>query len=53
VTTRVLPNLNHLFVLDPDGTPSKYTSLPSFAVDRPALGLVADWLAKRLVKPAS
>lgn len=53
VTTRVFPNLNHLFVYDPDGTPSGYASLPSLAVSRDMIGLVADWLAKRLVKPAS
>lgn len=53
VTAKVLPNLNHLFVYDPDGFPGRYTQLPSFAVDKETLGLVADWLAKRLIKPAS
>lgn len=53
VTAKILPNLNHLFVYDPDGFPGRYTQLPSFAVDKETLGLVADWLAKRLIKPAS
>lgn len=53
VTAKILPNLNHLFVYDPDGFPGRYVQLPSFAVDKGALGVVADWLAKRLIKPAS
>jgi len=51
VTARVLPNLNHLFVPDPDGFPGRYLELKSFAVDRPTIGLVVDWLANRLAKP--
>ncbi|MGE3615467.1 MAG: alpha/beta hydrolase family protein [Gemmatimonadales bacterium] len=53
VTARVFPNLNHLFVPDPDGFPGRYGELPSFKVDRSVIGLVADWLAARLLKPAS
>ncbi|MHB1329599.1 MAG: alpha/beta hydrolase family protein [Gemmatimonadales bacterium] len=53
VTAKILPNLNHLFVYDPDGFPGRYVQLPSFAVDKETLGLVADWLSKRLIKPAS
>lgn len=53
VTAKVLPNLNHLFVHDPDGFPGRYTQLKSFAVDRPTIGLVVDWLSKRLVKPTA
>ena len=53
VTAKILPNLNHLFVYDPEGFPGRYVQLPSFAVDKGALGVVADWLAKRLIKPAS
>ncbi len=53
ITAKILPNLNHLFVYDPDGFPGRYTQLPSFAVDKETLGLVADWLSKRLIKPTS
>jgi fermentation-respiration switch protein FrsA (DUF1100 family) len=53
VTAKVLPNLNHLFVYDPDGFPGRYTDLKSFAVDRPTIGLVVDWLVKRLAKPTA
>jgi len=28
VTARLLPDLNHLFVHDPDGSPSNYARLP-------------------------
>ena len=51
VTAKVIPNLNHLFVQDPDGFPGHYTNLKSFAVDRPTIGLVVDWLVKRLGPP--
>ena len=53
VTAKVLPNLNHLFVYDPDGFPGHYTDLKSFAVDRPTIGLVVDWLVKRMAKPTA
>ena len=53
VTAKVLPNLNHLFVYDPDGFPGRYTDLKSFAVDRPTIGLVVDWLVNRLAKPTA
>ena len=53
VTAKVLPNLNHLFVYDPDGFPGRYTELKSFAVDRPTIGLVVDWLVKRMAKPTA
>lgn len=51
VTAKVLPDLNHLFVHDPDGFPGRYTSLPSFNVDRATIGLVVEWLVKRLAPP--
>ena len=53
VTAKVLPNLNHLFVYDPDGFPGRYTELKSFAVDRATIGLVVDWLVKRMAKPTA
>ncbi len=53
ITAKVLPNLNHLFVADPDGYPGRYTELKSFAVDRPTIGLVVDWLVKQMTKPTA
>ena len=51
VTARVLADLNHLFVHDPDGFPGRYTELKSFAVDRATIGIVVEWLVKRLGPP--
>jgi uncharacterized protein len=48
VTVRVLPEINHLLLRDPDGSPEGYATLPSFALDRGVLGAVADWAAARL-----
>jgi alpha-beta hydrolase superfamily lysophospholipase len=48
VTVKVLPDLNHLFLRDPDGTPARYATLTNPRVDPEALGLLADWLATKL-----
>lgn len=49
VTARVLPDLNHLFVHDPDGFPQNYVKLPPpVMMDGQALDLIADWLVPRL-----
>ena len=49
VTGEVLPGLNHLFVVDPDGFPGNYAKLPSpIRVDQHVVGLVTDWLVHRL-----
>jgi fermentation-respiration switch protein FrsA (DUF1100 family) len=48
VTMKIFPNLNHLFVPDSNGFPGGYTSLPSMKVDPAVIGMVVDWLAKRL-----
>jgi uncharacterized protein len=49
VTGAVLPGLNHLFVVDPDGFPGNYAKLPPpVRVDPPVVGLVTDWLVRRL-----
>ena len=49
VTAQVLPGLNHLFVVDPDGFPGGYAKLPPpIRVDSHVVGIVADWLAERL-----
>jgi pimeloyl-ACP methyl ester carboxylesterase len=48
VTGEILPGLNHLFVVDPDGFPGGYAKLPApLRVDPHVLGLVADWLSVR------
>ncbi|HYH81650.1 MAG TPA: alpha/beta fold hydrolase [Longimicrobium sp.] len=48
VTMRVFPNLNHLMIVDPVGTPRGYNALPTRVVDPPVLGMIADWLAAKL-----
>jgi len=49
VTGEILPGLNHLFVVDADGFPGNYAKLPPpVRVDPPVVGLVADWLVRRL-----
>lgn len=48
VTSHVFPDLNHLFVRDPDGFPGRYATLPDLTVDPAVIGMVRDWLAKRL-----
>lgn len=48
VTGEILPGLDHLFVVDPDGFPGNYTKLPApLRVDSRVLGLVADWVSLR------
>jgi dipeptidyl aminopeptidase/acylaminoacyl peptidase len=48
VTLRTFPGMNHLLVDDPSGNPMGYTKLPSHAVRKDLLGVLADWLAKTL-----
>jgi hypothetical protein len=48
VTVRVFPELNHLFIRDPDGNPSGYGRLPTNKMDAAVLGAIADWLALKL-----
>jgi len=49
VTAKVLPGLNHLFVVDADGFPLGYAKLPPpVRVNSQAVGVIADWLAQRL-----
>jgi len=49
VTGIVLPGFNHLFVSDPDGFPGNYAKLPPpIQVDPFVVGLVADWVVRRL-----
>lgn len=53
VTVRILPGINHLFLLDPAGTAdvAAYAALPDKAVPPQVLGPLADWLAARLGTP--
>lgn len=49
VTARMLPDLNHLFVHDPDGFPANYAKLPApIMVETSVLELITNWLTKRL-----
>jgi hypothetical protein len=48
VTSRVFPDLNHLFIYDPVGFPGGYGRLPRSAVEPVVVGAVVDWLAQRL-----
>lgn len=48
VTVRVFPELNHLFIHDPDGSPLGYGRLPTNKVDAAVLGAAADWLVLKL-----
>jgi dienelactone hydrolase len=50
VTVTIFPDLNHLFIPDPDGTadPARYAALPSKEVPAEVLGALAGWLAVKL-----
>jgi fermentation-respiration switch protein FrsA (DUF1100 family) len=48
VTVHVFPEMNHLFIHDPDGNPAGYGRLPTNKMDAAVLGAVADWLALKL-----
>ena len=48
VTVRTFPRMNHLMLDDPSGDSGGYGKLPSYAVRRDFLGVLADWLASTL-----
>lgn len=48
VTVHVFPQLNHLFIHDPDGNPSGYAKLPTNKMSADVLGMIADWTATKL-----
>jgi alpha-beta hydrolase superfamily lysophospholipase len=48
VTLRTFPRMNHLLLDDASGDPKGYDALPSHAVRRDLLGVLADWLARIL-----
>jgi len=48
VTVRTFPRMNHLMLDDPSGDAGGYGKLPSYAVRRDFLGVLADWLASNM-----
>lgn len=48
VTVRTFPRLNHLMLDDASGDAKGYENLPSHAVRRDFLGVLADWLTRTL-----
>ena len=48
VTSRVFPNLNHLFVYDPVGFPRGYARLVRNNVEQEVVGVTTDWLVAKL-----
>jgi dipeptidyl aminopeptidase/acylaminoacyl peptidase len=51
VTLRLLPNVNHLFLDDPDGDFINYDKLKSNQVSPATLGALADWVATAMMAP--
>ncbi|MBC7671722.1 MAG: hypothetical protein H7247_04805 [Polaromonas sp.] len=45
---RTFPRMNHLMLDDPSGDSGGYGKLPSYAVRRDFLGVLADWLASNM-----
>lgn len=52
VTVHRFPDVNHLLLHDPGGWSAGYGSLPSKKVSRDVVGVIADWLKKRLNEEA-
>jgi uncharacterized protein len=50
VTMRVFPQLNHLFIHQPGGAPSGYSTLPTSRMDAAVVGAVVDWVVPRAVR---
>ncbi len=44
VTLRVFPQINHMFLSDPNGNPAGYRSLPSHRLPTEVLETITDWL---------
>jgi uncharacterized protein len=49
VTVTTFPDVNHLLLRDPDGSPAGYVTLRDRAVVPEVLGTLAEWLAARLL----
>jgi pimeloyl-ACP methyl ester carboxylesterase len=50
VTLSIVPEMNHLLLRDPDGNPEKYSSLPSFVVEKSVLDIIVEWTGSRLAR---
>lgn len=50
VTSRVFPSLNHLFILQPGGNPSGYSTLPTNLAAAEVLGMAVDWIALKAAR---
>ncbi|MEX2283789.1 MAG: alpha/beta fold hydrolase [Gemmatimonadota bacterium] len=48
VTAHVFSNLNHLFIYDPLGVPQGYARLTRSAVEPEVVGMLVEWLVRRL-----
>jgi hypothetical protein len=48
VTIHVFTKTNHLFLEDPSGVYSSYSTLPSKTVKPEVLGVLADWVVRKL-----
>lgn len=48
VTVHVLPEVNHLLLRDPDGSPAGYAALEERSVAPEVLGILAEWVVSRL-----
>jgi len=53
VTTRIFPELNHLFIKQPGGDPSGYGMLPTNLASSEMLGMAVDWIAQRVSRLAT
>jgi alpha-beta hydrolase superfamily lysophospholipase len=47
VTVRVFPKLNHLFLVDPDGDPTKYARLPNGKLAPEVTALLVTWILEK------
>jgi uncharacterized protein len=47
VTTRVFPQLNHLFIHQPGGNPSGYATLATPLASSEVIGAAVDWVTQR------
>jgi uncharacterized protein len=50
VSVRVFPDVNHLFIYDPVGSPLGYGRLTRSAVEPTVVGTVVEWLVQRLAR---
>jgi hypothetical protein len=48
VTSKIFPEMNHLFAHDPVGFPGNYTKLPNLRVEPEVVGTLTEWLLTRM-----